>query len=111
MYNAKRLNSRANANIDYAMTSRDVQFTNPPFCEWAIIGQTSQNTNIDYVTRCKKLRIRHFEVGDNRANLTNANIDYAMTSRDVKFTNPPVCEWAIIRRRSQPLPRVSGRLC
>ena len=31
-----------NANIDYATTSRDVQFTNPPFCEWAIIGQASQ---------------------------------------------------------------------
>ena len=31
-----------NANIDYATTSRDVKVTNPPFCEWAIIGQTSQ---------------------------------------------------------------------
>ena len=31
-----------NANIDYAATSRYVKVTNPPFCEWAIIGQTSQ---------------------------------------------------------------------
>ena len=31
----------SNANIDYATTSRDVKVTNPPFCEWAIIGQTS----------------------------------------------------------------------
>ena len=37
-----------NANNDYAATSRDVIATNPPFCEWAIIGQTSPNANSDY---------------------------------------------------------------
>ena len=43
-----------NANNDYAATSRDVKVTNPPFCEWAKIGQTSQ-TLIDTMQRLPEM--------------------------------------------------------
>ena len=49
------------------------------------------------------LRRHHFRVGDNRANLPNAIIDYATTSRyDVSYEGA-IFEWAIIRQTSQTL--------
>ena len=60
--------------------------TNPPFCEWAIIGQTSQTLIVTAATSrdVKSYESAILRVGDNRANLPNANSDYAPTSRDVK---------------------------
>ena len=64
-----------NANIHYAMTSRDVKSYESAILKWAIIGQSSQN----------------------------ANIDYAMTSRHVNSSEAAILKWAIIGQTCQTL--------
>ena len=78
--------SLPNANIDYAMTSRDVKSYESAILRVGDNRANLPNANIDYATTSRDVKSYEsaiLRVGDNRAHLPNANRYYATTSRDV----------------------------